>query len=265
LFEAWFNVMQELSANTVNTLQSVALQAHRGAMATVPTQPAPLLAPADALHILAVNDAVIAVDKPSGLPSVPGRTPALVDCAWSRVRALHPDALVVHRLDMATSGLMLFARGLLAQRALSLAFEQRRVHKRYVAVVHGLMHDNSYTVDLPLAADWPNRPRQHVDHAGGKPAITHVQVLSRDTHRNTTRVALTPVTGRSHQLRVHLLALGHAIVGDTLYGDAVAHEAPGTQPTPQRMHLHAQRIECPHPQPHPAAPATCIYSSEVPF
>jgi tRNA pseudouridine32 synthase / 23S rRNA pseudouridine746 synthase len=234
-------------------------------MPALPTLPALPPAPLDTLRILAVDDAVIAVDKPSGLPSVPGRTPALADCAWSRVQVLHPDALVVHRLDMATSGLMLFARGLPAQRALSLAFEQRRVHKRYVAVVHGLMHDDHYTVNLPLAADWPNLPRQHVDHAGGKAAITHVQVLSRDIHRNTTRVALTPVTGRSHQLRVHLLALGHAIVGDTLYGDAVAHKAPGVQQTPPRMHLHAERIECPHPWPHAAAPATCTYSSEVPF
>ncbi len=257
--------MQELSANTVNTLQSVALQAHRVAMPTVPTQPAPPPDLTAALRILAVDDALIAVDKPSGLPSVPGRTPALADCAWTRLQALHPDTLVVHRLDMATSGVMLFARGPSAQRALSLAFEQRRVHKRYVAEVHGLMREDHHTVDLPLAADWPNRPRQRVDHALGKPAITHVQVLSRDLQRNTTRVALTPITGRSHQLRVHLLALGHAIVGDTLYGDAVAHDALGAQPKPQRMHLHAQRIECPNPWPHPATPATCIYSSEVPF
>jgi tRNA pseudouridine32 synthase / 23S rRNA pseudouridine746 synthase len=230
-------------------------------MPAVPTLPAPSPEPVDSLRILAVDNALIAVDKPSGLPSVPGRTPELADCVWSRLLAQYPDALVVHRLDMATSGVMLFARGLPAQRALSLAFEQRRVHKRYVAVVHGLMTDDACTVDLPLSADWPNRPRQQVDPVGGKPAITHVQVLWRDAMRNTTRVSLTPITGRSHQLRVHLLALGHPIVGDALYGAGGA----GSGEAGLRLHLHAQRIECPHPLQNPSGGSSCVFNSEVPF
>jgi tRNA pseudouridine32 synthase/23S rRNA pseudouridine746 synthase len=187
--------------------------------------------------ILWVDDHCIVVHKPSGLPSVPGRV--LLDCAASRVQARWPDAKVVHRLDMDTSGLLLFARGLEAQRRLSLAFEQRRVDKQYVALVAGNPPENAGTVDLPLRVDWPNRPRQIVDQAQGKPAVTHWRVLERLPR--VCRVELTPITGRSHQLRVHLAALGHPILGDPLYAPAdVQAQAP-------RLCLHATALAFDHP------------------
>jgi tRNA pseudouridine32 synthase / 23S rRNA pseudouridine746 synthase len=181
---------------------------------------------------------LIAVDKPAGLLSVPGRSEAHRDCVAARVQAEVPDALVVHRLDQATSGVMLFGRGTAAQRVLSMAFAERRVAKRYEAIVHGLVGDDKGEIDLPLLTDWPNRPRQKVDHEKGKPSLTRWRVLSRDVASKTTRLQLEPVTGRSHQLRVHLAAIGHAIVGDTLY----AHAA--TEP---RLMLHACELRLPHP------------------
>jgi tRNA pseudouridine32 synthase / 23S rRNA pseudouridine746 synthase len=193
-----------------------------------------------ALRVLWQDDVVIAVDKPAGQLSVPGRGADKADCTWSRVRASWSDALVVHRLDQATSGLMLFARGLNVQRALSQAFAERSVHKRYTAVVHGLLADDTGRIELPLAADWPQRPRQHIDHAAGKPARTDWQVLQRDVTHRRTRLLLQPVTGRTHQLRVHLAALGHAIVGDALY-------APALDPTEPRLLLHASELQLVHP------------------
>jgi tRNA pseudouridine32 synthase / 23S rRNA pseudouridine746 synthase len=173
--------------------------------------------------ILHVDAQLVVADKPPGLPTVPGRPVELHDCLWHRVREVVADALVVHRLDMATSGLVLFARGVAMQRALSVAFATRRVHKRYVAVVHGDVDSDTGTIELPLAADWPNRPRQRVDHERGKPSTTHYAVLER--HATSTRLALEPLTGRSHQLRVHLAEIGHPILGDTLYGDAAVRTA----------------------------------------
>jgi tRNA pseudouridine32 synthase/23S rRNA pseudouridine746 synthase len=164
---------------------------------------------------------------------VPGRGPERADCLSARVQALVADALVVHRLDMATSGLVVFGRGAAMQRALSIAFAERLVHKTYEAVVDGLLADDAGEIDLPLMADWPNRPRQKVDADAGKPSLTRWQVIARDTRCQTTRLALTPVTGRSHQLRVHLAAVGHAILGDELYAPpAAAAAAP-------RLLLHA--------------------------
>lgn len=186
--------------------------------------------------ILHVDAALVAIDKPAGLPAVPGRPTELHDCAASRVKALYPDALVVHRLDMATSGLMLLARGAQAQRTLSQAFAQRQVQKTYEAWVAGNPAADAGTIDLPLAADWPNRPRQQVDKARGKPALTHWRVLERK--HGATRLALHPVTGRSHQLRVHLAAIGHPILGDALY----APEHPAA-----RLLLHALALTLPHP------------------
>jgi tRNA pseudouridine32 synthase/23S rRNA pseudouridine746 synthase len=180
---------------------------------------------------------LVVVDKPAGLLSVPGRGADKQDCAWSRVAAAFDDARVVHRLDMATSGLLLLARGAAMQRLLSLAFAERRVRKHYVAVVDGSPADDEGEVDLPLIADWPRRPRQKVDPVHGKPSLTRWRVLSRDGRR--TRLLLEPVTGRSHQLRVHMAALGWPIVGDALYGRA-GHEAP-------RLLLHAQALRLPHP------------------
>ncbi len=162
----------------------------------------------------------VLVDKPAGLLCVPGRGPAKADCLATRVAARWADAMVVHRLDMATSGLVVFGRGAAMQRALSIAFAQRSVHKQYQAVVAGLLAENAGEIDLPLGADWPNRPRQQVDRVQGKPSLTRWQVISRDAGAGTTRLALAPVTGRSHQLRVHLAAIGHAILGDGLYAPA---------------------------------------------
>jgi tRNA pseudouridine32 synthase / 23S rRNA pseudouridine746 synthase len=187
---------------------------------------------------LYLDESLLAIDKPAGLLSVPGRGEANRDCVAARVQAEVADALVVHRLDQATSGVMLLGRGAAAQRALSMAFAERRVVKRYEAVVYGNVREDAGEIDLPLVTDWPNRPRQKVDHEQGKPSLTRWRVLSRDVALNTTRLQLEPVTGRSHQLRVHLAAIGHAIVGDTLY----AHHA-----TELRLLLHACELRLPHP------------------
>jgi tRNA pseudouridine32 synthase / 23S rRNA pseudouridine746 synthase len=188
-----------------------------------------------------VDESFIVINKPSGLLSVPGRGPDKADCAVSRVQKAFPDALTVHRLDMETSGLMLFARGIDAQRAISRAFENRHVEKRYVAVVDGLMQNDSGEIDLPLICDWPNRPRQIVDHTIGKPSLTRYRVLSRDETKKNTRVELSPVTGRSHQLRVHLASIGHCILGDSLYASDEARAAS------VRLLLHAEFLKFVHP------------------
>jgi tRNA pseudouridine32 synthase / 23S rRNA pseudouridine746 synthase len=202
-----------------------------------------------------VDHSFLVVSKPAGLPSVPGRGEELQDCMVARVQARRADARVVHRLDMATSGLMLLARGASAQRCLSAQFEARQVDKRYVAVVHGIVQAPYGEIDLPLGADWPNRPRQQVDHARGKPSRTRYTVLSVDVHRLTTRLELQPLTGRSHQLRVHLQAIGHAIVGDALYGPA------GVPASADRLMLHA----CGLAFFHPVGGERVSVTSEVPF
>lgn len=191
------------------------------------------------LTLLYCDDTLLAVDKPAGLLAVPGRGPGKSDCVAARVQSDWPDALVVHRLDEATSGVMLFGRGAAAQRALSQAFAGRQVDKRYEAVVHGLTADDAGRIELPLAADWPRRPRQKVDVERGKPSRTDWTVLSRDALLRRTRLALAPLTGRSHQLRVHLASQGHPIVGDALYGD-------GTDAEP-RLLLHACELRLTHP------------------
>ena len=204
---------------------------------------------------LHVDDHCIVIDKPAGLLSVPGRGEHLQDCLATRVQAQFGDALVVHRLDMATSGLMLFARGAAAQRALSRAFAQREVRKRYVAVVRGLMAQPEGEIDLPLQADWPNRPMQKVDTAHGKPSLTRYRVLHFDPTTNTTRLALEPVTGRAHQLRVHLLAIGHPILGDALYAPPVV------QALSDRLLLHASSLAFAQPD----TGTMLQLESEVPF
>jgi tRNA pseudouridine32 synthase/23S rRNA pseudouridine746 synthase len=191
------------------------------------------------LTLLYEDAMLLAADKPAGLLAVPGRGAAKQDCLWSRVAQRHADALIVHRLDQATSGVMVFGRGAAAQRALSIAFEQRVVAKRYEAVVHGLAEADEGTIALPLAADWPNRPRQIVSAVAGKPSTTRWRVLARDAAMARTRLCLEPLTGRTHQLRVHLAAIGHPIVGDTLYG------APDDQAP--RLLLHAFELRLPHP------------------
>lgn len=192
-------------------------------------------------ELLHVDAHCIVALKPGGLLSVPGLGPNGQDCLSAHVQAEYGDALVVHRLDMATSGLMLFARGAAAQRTLSAAFAARAVHKRYVAVVHGHVAAPDGEIDLPLIADWPNRPKQKVDHAAGKPSLTRYRVLAHDAARDATRVELEPVTGRAHQLRVHLLAIGHPILGDALYA------SPQVLAQAGRLLLHASALRFAHP------------------
>jgi tRNA pseudouridine32 synthase/23S rRNA pseudouridine746 synthase len=191
-----------------------------------------------------VDDALVVVNKPSGLLSVPGRGEDKQDCASLRVQALYPDALIVHRLDMATSGLLVMARGIGVQRQLNAAFAQRQVFKRYEAVANGLLSETIgqwFTIDLPICVDWERRPLRIIDAELGKPSQTRVCCTHLDLAMQTSRVALEPVTGRSHQLRVHLQALGHPIVGDALYADPVAlAKAP-------RLFLHASTLAFCHP------------------
>jgi tRNA pseudouridine32 synthase/23S rRNA pseudouridine746 synthase len=180
-------------------------------------------------------------DKPAGLLAVPGRGDNKQDCLWHRVRQRWPDALVVHRLDMATSGLMLFARGADLQRRLSQAFAARQIDKHYVAVVAGRMPAASGRIELPLMADWPRRPLQKVDVLAGKPSITDWQLTGYDDARQTSRLTLQPLTGRTHQLRLHLAAIGHPILGDALYAPPdIVERAP-------RLLLHACALTFEHP------------------
>lgn len=194
--------------------------------------------PLDVLH---EDASLVVVNKPSGLLSVPGRGAEKQDCMASRLLERFPDALIVHRLDMETSGILVFARGADSQRRLSMSFASRDVSKAYVALVDGAPDPADGTIDLPLMTDWPNRPKQKVDHADGKPSLTHYQTLALLPDLQASRLALTPVTGRSHQLRVHLQAIGHAILGDSLYAST---EAMARVP---RLMLHASAIRFPHP------------------
>jgi len=185
-----------------------------------------------------IDDDLLVAEKPAGLLSVPGRSVENRDCVVSRLQREYPDVLTVHRLDQVTSGLMLYARSKPMQAALSMQFEQRRVGKGYEALVEGLLADDVGEITLPLICDWPNRPKQKVDFELGKPALTRWQVLSRDAATRRTRVALQPLTGRSHQLRLHLASIGHPIVGDVMYG---------AQPAP-RVCLHACALQFSHPR-----------------
>ena len=192
--------------------------------------------PNDPLVVLYHDDALILVDKPSGLLSVAGKTPDLADCLLTRVRAQFAGALLVHRLDLDTSGVMVFARTKAAQRDLSRQFEQRLVSKTYIALAQGHFVDDTGMVDIPLGVDWPNRPLQQIDYERGKTAQTYWQVLKHIG--DCTRIKLRPITGRSHQLRVHMQALGHPILGDRFYGDGAS--AP-------RLMLHARDLHLNHP------------------
>ena len=197
-----------------------------------------------ALEPLYADDTLLVLDKPSGLLAVPGRGADKQDCLAARVQARFPDALIVHRLDMSTSGLMVMARSPAAQRALGKAFAAREVKKRYIAVVAGRLDapaEGWGTIDLPIIVDWPNRPRRMVDHHLGKPSLSRWRVLKYDEAANVTRVELEPVTGRSHQLRVHLRELGHPIVGDALYAP------PDVQALAGRLLLHAWSLSFLHP------------------
>ena len=198
----------------------------------------------DPLDLLHVDPHWIIVNKPSGLLAVPGKGPDKQDCLSSRVQRLYADALIVHRLDMATSGLMVLARGPEAQRKLNAAFADRLVNKRYTAIVHGILpptYAEWQTIDLPINVDWPNRPLRVIDFAQGKPSVTRVKILSQDAGASTTRLSLEPITGRSHQLRVHLKALGYPILGDALYAP------PEILALTPRLMLHATSLQLRHP------------------
>lgn len=191
------------------------------------------------IEIVHEDAALIVAVKPAGLLSVPGRGPDKADCLQARLAERFGDVLTVHRLDMETSGLIVFARTAKAQAELSRAFRERSVEKRYVAVVDGVPAEAEGEIDLPLITDWPNRPRQKVDHETGKPSLTRWRML--EAGKGRARLELEPVTGRSHQLRVHLAAIGHPILGDGLYApDAVRAASP-------RMCLHACRLGLAHP------------------
>ena len=189
------------------------------------------------IEILYSDSNVIVVNKPEGLLSVPGRGPDKTDSVIARVQQFYPTARIVHRLDCATSGLMVLAQSADTHRELSRQFHDREVAKTYIAVVSGALDQSEGEVNLPLMTDWPNRPRQMVSEEG-KPALTRYRLISEseDDGFHCSRVELTPVTGRSHQLRVHMLSLGHPILGDNLYATGAAlSQSP-------RLLLHAQYL-----------------------
>ena len=194
--------------------------------------------PQEALAILHHDHELLLVDKPSGLLSVPGKGEHLADCLMARVQAVFAEALLVHRLDRDTSGVMVFALTRHAQRHLGLQFEKRQVKKTYIARVFGRVGEKTGTVDLPLIVDWPNRPLQHVDFENGKQAVTDWRVLKYE--ENATRMRLFPQTGRSHQLRLHMREIGHPILGDPFYATGEAREA-------KRLMLHAESLRLRHP------------------
>lgn len=207
--------------------------------------------------VVYADDTLLVLDKPAGLLSVPGKGEDKQDCLSRRVQQHHADARVVHRLDMATSGLLVMALGADAQRSLNEAFAKREVHKRYVAVVEGLLASAGTDwdmIDLPILLDWPNRPRRIID-AQGKPSCTRWRVVQPNPTAQTTRLELEPVTGRSHQLRVHLQAVQHPILGDALYG------TPISQAKADRLLLHASRLELTHP----VSGQAMVFTSAPPF
>ncbi len=197
------------------------------------------------------DSALLVFNKPSGLLSVPGKGPEKADCLRTRVQKVYPEALTVHRLDMSTSGILLMARSAALHRTLSIAFQDREVHKRYIAVVDGQIRDDNLgngddsstwrLIDLPIATDWVNRPLQKIDPIEGKPSQTRYKVLSYDAATDATRLELAPVTGRTHQLRVHLQSIGHPILGDHLYA------SPETMAKSARLLLHASQLTFTHP------------------
>ncbi len=197
--------------------------------------------PDTALKIFYEDKYLLIVNKPSGLLSVPGRGEDKQDCLISRIQKTYSDALIVHRLDMSTSGLMIIARGKENERNLSILFQQKKVKKKYISIVTGLVSPSKGEVNLPLITDWPNRPKQKIDHIDGKASQTRYRQISYDDKSNTSRLELIPLTGRTHQLRVHMLAIKHPIVGDELYADTkIAKKS-------KRLLLHASYLSFQHP------------------
>ncbi len=194
-----------------------------------------------AWQLIYQDEQLLVVNKPAMLLTVPGRHPANFDCLVTRVQQQFPTAQVVHRLDYDTSGLVILPLTKAALSHISKQFQARTVHKQYQALVQGQLYQESGSIDLPIAADPEHRPLYKISVGLGKPSLTHYQLLSYDSERHLSRLLLSPVTGRSHQLRVHLLSLGHPIIGDTLYGDAA------NQALSERLCLHAASIEFFHP------------------
>ncbi len=207
----------------------------------------------DPIEIIHEDEALLIVNKPSGLLSVPGRLDEHKDSLETRLRDIHPETLLVHRLDVPTSGVMVFARTKAAQRHIGMQFEKRQTRKTYVARVWGHLAEGSGHIDLPLIVDWPNKPRQKVCHETGKASQTDWVVLEREA--DATRVRLHPTTGRTHQLRVHMMAIGHSILGDRFYADDAALMAA------DRLQLHAEELVLRHP----VGGAEMVFSAAVPF
>lgn len=205
------------------------------------------------LDILYRDEAVVVLNKQSGLLSVPGKPLAHRDCLESRVQTVLPEALIVHRLDRPTSGLIVMAFGADNHRALSIAFQDRKTEKTYVAEVFGKVVGDEGIVDEPLATDWERRPMQCIDYERGRPSQTKWSVLERSDR--FTRLRLTPITGRSHQLRVHMQHLGHPILGDDFYAKGPALDAS------DRLLLHAERLAFAHP----ATGEWCTFEAPAPF
>ncbi|WP_036232216.1 pseudouridine synthase [Marinobacterium litorale] len=191
------------------------------------------------VELLYSDNEIVVVNKPANLLSVPGKGPDKQDCLWRRVQERFPTARIVHRLDYATSGILVLALNASSHRQLSLQFQARETGKRYQAIVTGLPDQLTGEIDLPLRCDWDNRPLQMVDHEQGKPALTRWEVIEQNALG--TRLLLTPITGRSHQLRVHLLAIGHPIVGDGFYAP------PEVRALSPRLLLHAELLQLKHP------------------
>lgn len=205
------------------------------------------------LAIVHADDDILVLDKPSGLLTVPGKTPDLADCLERRARAQFPGALVVHRLDKDTSGLIVLGLNPVVHSQLSLQFEERRTKKTYEALVWGTMALPSGRVDAPLTSDWPNRPMQKIDHKEGRKAVTDWELI--ETDGVTSRVRLSPITGRTHQLRVHMASLGHPVIGDNLYAPDIARMAS------DRLCLHSKALILTHP----ATARRMAFSSNCPF
>jgi tRNA pseudouridine32 synthase/23S rRNA pseudouridine746 synthase len=205
------------------------------------------------IDLIFADASIIIANKPSGLLTVPGRGTDKADCLAVRIADSYPDALSVHRLDMATSGLVVLARGKGVQRQLSIQFLRHTVSKTYVAVVEGKVSEHYGEIDLPLMQDWPNRPRSRIDFIAGKASVTRFRRLSCSMH--SSRLELEPVTGRTHQLRLHLKAIGHPILGDTLYA------TPETTMKHDRLMLHATALTFRHP----VSDALLSFRSEAPF
>ena len=197
---------------------------------------------------------MLVVEKPQPMLSTPGRLPENRDSLISRLQLQFPSAELVHRLDMATSGLMLIALSKPASRSLSKQFQQRTIKKRYHAILQGHVQDNSGTIDLPIITDWERRPLQKVCHESGKPSLTRYSVIEH-LDNLTTRIVFEPVTGRSHQLRIHSLNIGHPILGCQLYKSCDSHKKA------QRLMLHASFIRFEHP----LSGKTMEFASEPPF